>query len=202
MKWAIPNIDIKSIVITYRHSKQLRELAKEIVRLCGGVASDVLLPKDVDSEGVPPVLAKGLTDRAAIVEWLAQRIIEIERFTKELPSLAVLVNDDKDVGPLADALNKALTAQNIRAVACHNGQAVGPESDVRVFDVQHIKGLEFEAVFFIGIDELAKMNPTFDKYLYVGTTRAATYLGLTCAGTSLPHKITALEPSFAASWIS
>ena len=50
-----------------------------------------------------------------------------------------------------------------------------------VFNVKHIKGLEFEAVFFIGIDRLAEIQPNlYDKYLYVGTTRAATYLGITC----------------------
>ena len=58
---------------------------------------------------------------------------------------------------------------------------MGQDSDVRVFDVQHIKGLEFEAAFFLGIDRLARTLPDlFDKYLYVGVTRAATYLGLTC----------------------
>jgi len=63
------------------------------------------------------------------------------------------------------------------------GQTVGQDNDVRVFDVQHIKGLEFEAVFFVDVDELAERLPTlFDRYLYVGATRAATYLGLTCAG--------------------
>ena len=32
--------------------------------------------------------------------------------------------------------------------ACPDGKVVGQETAVRVFDVQHIKGLEFEAVFF------------------------------------------------------
>jgi len=32
---------------------------------------------------------------------------------------------------------------------------MGNENDVRVFDIQHIKGLEFEAVFFVGVDRLA-----------------------------------------------
>lgn len=55
------------------------------------------------------------------------------------------------------------------------------ESNVRVFDIQHIKGMEFEAVFFVSIDQLATLHPAlFDKYLYVGITRAATYLDVTC----------------------
>jgi DNA helicase IV len=62
---------------------------------------------------------------------------------------------------------------------------------VRVFSVEHIKGLEFEAVFFVDVDELATFYPdTYEKYLYVGVTRAATYLGMTCSNT-LPSK---LEP--------
>jgi hypothetical protein len=57
-------------------------------------------------------------------------------------------------------------------VACYEGRAIGEENDIRVFDVQHIKGLEFEAVFFVGIDELVTQRPElFDKYLYVGDPR-------------------------------
>jgi hypothetical protein len=40
----------------------------------------------------------------------------------------------------------------------------------------------------------------FDKYLYVGATRAATYLGLTCDGPQLPAKIQPLEALFGKTW--
>ncbi len=71
---------------------------------------------------------------------------------------------------------------------------------MRVFDIQHIKGLEFEAVFFIGVDQLAELHPAlFDKYLYVGTTRAATYLGVTCDGI-LPSTIESLRVHFCQDW--
>jgi UvrD-like helicase family protein len=123
------------------------------------------------------------------------------RVKSTLPSIAILVNDEKEVAPIAEALNGALEGQNIKVVACSGGQVVGQENDARVFDVQHIKGLEFEAVFFVGIDQLAEQNPDlFDKYLYVGTTRAATYLGLSCAGARLPNKIEQLQDAFVESW--
>ena len=68
---------------------------------------------------------------------------------------------------------------------------MGDAREVRFFDVQHIKGMEFEAVFFAGIDRLAERIPgLFLRFLYVGVTRAATYLGLTCE-TLLPGR---LEP--------
>jgi superfamily I DNA/RNA helicase len=86
-------------------------------------------------------------------------------------------------------------------VACPGGQVVGQDNDVRVFDAQHIKGLEFEAVFFVGIDKLAARHPgLFEKYLYVGATRAATYLGLTCSESVVPEKIAALEKYFIQRW--
>ena len=71
---------------------------------------------------------------------------------------------------------------------------------MRVFDIQHIKGLEFEAVFFAGIDTLAQEKPDlFDRYLYVGATRAATYLGLVCRG-GLPEKLEPTRPLFDPAW--
>ena len=135
-----------------------------------------------------------------MVSWLADRIREIERFVGQLPSTAIFVNSEDDVAPVAEALNAALGEHNIQVIACREGQAVGQESNVRVFDIQHIKGLEFEAVFFVGVDQLAALHPAmFDKYLYVGTTRAANYLGVTCGG-ALPTAIESLRTHFGQDW--
>jgi hypothetical protein len=175
-RWVFPDVKIRPIDITYRHSRQLNELACRIVLLSTPDASTAQLPPNVDSEGVAPVLAKNLAESAEIARWLADRIREIEQFTLSLPSIAVFVNSEDEVAPTASALNEALSRQNIRAIGCSGGLVVGQENDVRVFDVQHIKGLEFEAVFFLNIDHLADREPNlFDKYLYVGATRAATY---------------------------
>jgi hypothetical protein len=49
--------------------------------------------------------------------------------------------------------------------------------------VQYIKGLEFESVFFVGIDRMAFTNPALvDRFLYVGLTRARSFLGVTHLG--------------------
>jgi hypothetical protein len=201
VKWAVPRIEVKSMTITYRHSRQLNDLAKRIAQSGGDRASEAILPEYVNSEGVAPVLGIGLSTEHDIANWLAKRIAEIERFTQKLPSIAILVNNEASVQPIASSLDKVLQAQNLRAVACREGRTIGQENDVRVFDVRHIKGLEFEAVFFIGIDDLADASPQlFDKFLYVGATRAASYLGLTCSGDRLPDKIAELRSSFIESW--
>ena len=106
------------------------------------------------------------------------------------------MNSEKEVAVFADLFNSCeeLLKNNIEVTACHNGQTVGEEQNVRVFSIEHIKGLEFEAVFFMGVDSLEFEQPDlFDKYLYVGATRAATYLGLTCRN-SVPNKIDRLKP--------
>ena len=115
-------------------------------------------------------------------------------------SAYIFVNSEEDVIPLAEQLDRLLIENNLRVVACSQGQIVGQDTDIRVFDIQHIKGLEFEAVFFVGIDQLAALHPAlFDKYLYVGTTRAATYLGVTCDG-ALPPAIESLRAHFGQDW--
>lgn len=160
----------------------------------------VALPKDVDNEGVDPVLLENAFESAYLSQWLAGRIIEIEQFCRQLPSIAIFVIDEEHVQPMADTLNALLVNNNTRVIACPKGQVMGQDGDVRVFDIQHIKGLEFEAVFFIGVDILASMHPElFDKYLYVGATRAATYLGLTCEGV-LPNKLDSLRPMLIDHW--
>jgi DNA helicase IV len=200
LRWVYPDFDVRPIRVTYRHSRQLNELASKLASFSGQEAPIPELPPDVNSEGVDPVLAKGVAG-SELIDWLAERMIEIERFTQKLPSIAVLVNDETEVHPIAEELTTALSGQNIQVVACPGGQVIGQENDVRVFDVQHIKGVEFEAVFFVGVDNLAKRKPDiFDKFLYVGVTRAATYLGITCSGPDLPELIAPLEHAFGAAW--
>lgn len=200
MKWVLPDITTRIVTVAYRQSRQLHNLARQLVVLSGGSEDDVILPDFAENDGVPPVLAKGMASPDDATSWLAERIVEIEGLVGELPSIAVLVNSEDEVRPVAGALGDALVEHNISVEACLDGRVRGRDGAVRVFNVQHIKGLEFEAVFFAGVDRLAETHPDlFDKYLYVGATRAATYLGLTCDG-ALPPRLTPLEGLFGRHW--
>ena len=202
LKWGAPGIELRDVSIAYRQSRQLLEFGKRVAALGGGVTPEALLPQNADNEGVDPALATGLADNDAVAAWLTQRIVEIEAAVHPhaLPSIAVLVLDESAVDSLAKALDHALEPHNLRAMPCKNGQMIGHDNDVRVFDIQHIKGLEFEAVFFVGVDLLAVREPDlFDKYLYVGATRAATYLGLTCIE-ALPEVLNGMASLFTQKW--
>lgn len=199
MKWVFGDIAITPVTVAYRQSRQLNDLARAIIHAVGGTEQGATLPEHVDSNGVAPALLEHAKDRNP-VEWLAEQIREIDRFYDQLPSIAVFVNSEDEVGPTAEALNALLIEDNIRVIACREGQSVGQENDVRVFHIEHIKGLEFEAVFFVDVDQLARFHPhLFDKYLYVGITRAATYLGITCQDV-LPQVIEVLRPHFGTGW--
>jgi hypothetical protein len=200
LNWAVPNLELHRISITYRHSRQLNVFAHALAMLTDPGAAPPLLPEHLDNEGVDPVLGLALSGEA-LIRWLAERIGEIEALTRKLPSIAVLVNEEAAVDPLASDLRAALLDTNIPVEGCPRGLVRGADSAVRVFDVQHIKGLEFEAVFFVGVDKLAADLPDlFDKYLYVGATRAAMYLGLTMEGRQLPYSLSGLKPMFTPAW--
>jgi len=199
LSWSLPGLEVRSVNVAYRQSRQLNDLARDIIHAVGGSLQNVSLPAEVDNDVAAPVLLENSSAQATI-EWLAARIAEIERFVQQLPSIAVFVNSEADVDTTAKALEALLAEHNIPVTACREGQAVGQESSVRVFDIQHIKGMEFEAVFFLGVDRLAELQPElFDKYIYVGTTRAAAYLGLTCEGT-LPAQLASVRHHFVSDW--
>lgn len=201
LRWASPGLRIEKINVSYRQSRTLADLARTLGRLQGQHVDD-RPPEHIDNVGWRPAIGRllGTTDAEAL--WLSARIREIERLTDSvLPTIAILVPDGEALEPLADALSEALRDMNIRAVACPGGNVKGQAGDVRIFEVEHIKGLEFEAVFFMDIDGLHGRQPDlFDRYVYVGATRAATFLGLGCRSAILPGSLPEIEEQLLANW--
>ena len=66
--------------------------------------------------------------------------------------------------------------------------------NVRVFSIEYIKGLEFEAVFFIDIDTLENTDLSI-KYIYVGVSRANIFLGLTI-NNEFPEQLKLIKDNF------
>jgi len=202
LDWISTHIENKVITTVYRQSKKLNEFARELLKaLDGDLQTLGKLPVDSVHTGVPPVLLENSSDIESTANWLADRIGDVEKILQQkMPTVAVLVNSEDKVKPMADALNNHLDENNLKAVPCFEGQSLGEGTDVRVFDVKHIKGLEFEAVFFAGVDELLKQQKElFSRYLYVGTTRAATYFGITC-DSHLPQELGSLKTMFTDKW--
>jgi len=198
LAWVSRSIVPEAINLVYRQSRSLNAFAGELLQLMGGdMDAHGELPADSTHDGVSPALLEHAGSSSA--SWIADRIKEVEATVKEMPTIAVLVNRQEDIEPMARQLTKCLEDINLKAVACDE-RTLGEGTDVRVFEIRHIKGLEFEAVFFVDVDRLAVLNPElFDRYLYVGATRAATYLGMVCSD-RLPSRLENLRPKFCSRW--
>lgn len=197
--WISKSFERRSVSISYRQTRKLVELASAVTAL-DGATQEVTLPDFNDIDGVAPVWGEELNTIEVKARWLRTRIGEIEARDNRLPSIAVLVNSEEDVEPLALELNKMLRDINYSAEACKDGKSIGSEKTIRVFDIQHIKGLEFQAAFFMDMDSLIQKKPTlFSKYLYVGATRAATYFGLSFTG-RVPPEMASISGHFKDTW--
>lgn len=195
LEQVVSSIDVREIEVGYRQSKQLTEFGIAVSQLSAG-SHIRMRPYYTEQPGdVPPLLREHLTPEQ-LPEWIAARIFEVERALGALPSIAVFVGTDEEGRALATSLSRLLEEKNLRARAYEGGVAVGIENEVRIFSARYIKGLEFEAVFFVGLDRIVAAEPElFRQILYVGATRAARYLGITCVE-RLPAEFDPLRSHF------
>ena len=199
LKWVFPDIIFREITVGYRHCQKLSEFAKAIIHAVDGTQTKVVLPERVDSEGVPVLLAQATSD--ACITWLAERICEIARLVGKLPSTAIFTDSAHKADYLKNKLNNSRLAEsNIVVEDCFASQSVADENYVRIYNIEDIKGLEFEAAFFVGIDRLGpSISDIFDKYLYVGATRAAKFFGMTYEE-NVPAPLDQLHYHFCEKW--
>ena len=200
LRWAIPEIMSRPVNVGYRQSQRLAEFTHDLLLAISNEKEVVHPPKFGSHKGVQPVLLEGEVDLEKNAVWLSDRILEIETAIGTLPSCAIFVPSELDIQPLTSYLSKLLETANIKARACPNGEVLGRSEEVRIFSIEHIKGLEFESAFFVGLEFVADgEDPLVDKHLYVGATRAATYLGLACKQ-KLPSRFDGLRKRSISNW--
>lgn len=176
----------KDLEVSYRQSPTLLSLAQAIYEKSTGNKASYksYIEKDV-AEPKPLILVS--EDEDTKLNWIAERIIEIYKaYGDSIPSIAIFLPNESQLESFASKLGylDALADVGILVKACRNGEVLGDKNTVRIFSIDKIKGLEFEAVFFHNLDELQNQNLSSDlllKYLYVGLSRATFYLGLTVA---------------------
>ncbi len=128
--------------------------------------------------------------------WISDRILEIFNLQHKLPSTAIFVAEDDLVDEAFKIVEEPLNNNSIGVKACKRGEILGSDGKVRIFSIKYIKGLEFESVFFLNINKIAEQTPNLiDKYLYVGLTRAASFLGVVYKN-QFPDEIKFIEKYF------
>lgn len=187
---------IKTLGRVYRQSPKLLSIAAKLYEK--SVGEKPSFASAFENDGLDPqplVLFSDDNDRVG--RWVANRIVEIYELNGfRLPSVAIFVAADSDIDDIYSHIREPLSQHSIDVEKCPEGRILGTDARVRIFSVEYIKGLEFGAVFFVNIDHIHEQVPELvDKYLYVGLTRATTFLGVTCAG-SLPASIAVAASDF------
>lgn len=199
----IPNVRVEVLSRSYRQSPRLLSVAADLYTMSVGKPAPFTSAYDESEyEQIPPLLLENAADVGKLAAWLCDRVIEIfEIHRRQLPSIAIFVAEETDIAPLHKAIAGPLAENAIDVEACPGGRILGNQAKVRIFSVGFIKGLEFEAVFFLNLDTMHQQNPGLvDKFLYVGLTRARTFLGVTSIG-AFPATLDPIKPHFAdANW--
>ena len=184
LKVFIPKFEVKDLAISYRQSPTLLELAQNIYKKSMHQDPEYIPFMDKDDLEPQPLIFQS-DDKYEKIKWIAKRINEIYRaYGDNIPSIAIFHTDPNQLESFAAELSDydELADYGIHVKASRTGEVLGDKNTVRVFSIEHIKGLEFEAVFFYDLDKIQQLDidrKLIDRYLYVGLSRATFYLAVT-----------------------
>ncbi len=168
---------------SFRQSPTLLVLAREIYkRVTDNQAKYKSHLNKHKSEPKPLLFVE--SDFEKRIDWISQRIKDVYlSYGKNLPSTAIFVPDSASMSFVVALLNKITNDQAYSFVVYNPDFELAAKSNViPVFSVDQIKGLEFEVVFFIDLQNLEEKVVDPDillRYVYVGLSRAAYYFGMT-----------------------
>lgn len=192
-----PKTNISSLKTSYRQTAVLMDIAKTIYEKELGKEANFKSNYKFDPYDPKPLIYQGM-EFSDKIDWISERIIEIyQSYQGEIPSIAIFVKNDHVGMLVANALNNSIIQDSdINCKACLGGDILGDAETVRIYDIRFIKGMEFEAVFYLDIDQIGESHSELlDKYLYVGLSRANFYLAITIEG-EFPKSISYLENKF------
>lgn len=164
---------------SYRQSKKLLEVARQLY-------IDTLKEYPnyrpfMKSSKVPAPLEYVNENELYKIEWISQRISEVYRaYGEKLPSIAIFVTDKGYIPRFIENLQntKFFKEKGIKILDGTNERSI-PESHICVYPIEVVKGMEFDVVFFHNIDKSNANLDLLKRYIYVGVSRAAFFLGIT-----------------------
>ena len=177
----LPNLEVKSLNISYRQLPTLLDMAKEMYKDDQNEYPDYNSDKE-KSDNEPKPLLLISDDEEEKAEWISNCILDIfNAYDKELPSIAIFVGDDVNIQNFIRRITDLDILNGIDVVDCSGNKDIQSKEMVRIFRLSEVKGMEFEAVFFYDIDQAIKgISPELmRRFLYVGISRATSHLGAT-----------------------
>jgi len=182
--------------ISYRQTHRLLQVANDLYRHVMNEEPAFRSAYEATESDPPPLHYKATAAKPS-ADWIAERVVEIYEINGgRLPTIGVLVPEVSQVADFTTKLSDRLYTHTIEVEGSLTGQNLGDSARVRVFAVEHIKGLEFEAVFYADIDLMAEKTANLiERYLYVGLSRARSFLGMTYT-TQFPRRLDCVREHF------
>lgn len=175
----VDNPIVVEMKTSYRQSKQLLEVARQLYRDTLGDTPNYKAFMKSNKVPVPLVFI----DESELnkIEWISKRISEVYRaYGERLPSISIFVNDKGYIPRFMENLqNTEFFAKNEIKILDGTIDNSIPDNHICVYPIDQVKGMEFDVVFFHNIDNSSADTEILKRYIYVGVSRAAFFLGIT-----------------------
>ncbi len=171
--------EIKNLQMSYRQSPTLLNLAKIFYQNVTKRKANYTSYTSISLYEPKPVI-KCLGKFEQKIKWIAENILVIYKtYGNKIPSIAIFVPGIEEVFKITNELKSCDTLADlgidVQPVSEEGG--IVQKGKIGIYNIENIKGLEFEAVFFIDIDLIHNADDALlQKYVYVGLSRAAYYL--------------------------
>lgn len=165
---------------SYRQSKAMLAVAQNLYEDTIGV-SPKYKAKLQESKVPKPLLIISDSEEKKL-NWIESRIEDVyNAYSQTLPAIAIFINHKEDVSPFVEKMRSSEFFINagIDIVDGSEGNVLGSRHQIRVYPISVVKGMEFDVVFFHNIDSSGFDDDTIKRYIYVGVSRAAFFLGAT-----------------------
>lgn len=165
---------------SYRQSTKLLDVAKAMYHDTIGEEPNYVAY--MKSKKVPAPLMFASSNENEKVAWIEKRIREVYlAYGKRLPSIAIFMNDKNEISTFVQKLKDSdfIFDANINVVDGSQGNVLADGNQIRVYPIDVVKGMEFDVVFFHNIDNSLLSADLVKRYIYVGVSRAAFFLGVT-----------------------
>ena len=165
---------------SYRQSSNLLDVASQLYS--DTIGEEPNYKPFMKSKKVPKPLAYISNDEYDKIEWIERRIKEVYiAYGKVLPSIAIFLNNKQEIPQFVEQLKDTdfIADAGIDVVDGSAGNVLSNSNHIRVYPIDVVKGMEFDVVFFHNIDSTQEDTDLLKRYIYVGVSRAAFFLGVT-----------------------
>ena len=180
IKPILPGMVPVEMQTSYRQSTSLLNVAKALYK--DTIGEEPSYKAYMKSKKVPSPMAFVSSDESIKIKWIEERIDKVYKaYGKRLPSIAIFLNNKNDIKPFVEALRDTdfIFDAGIEIVDGSEGNVLASSNQIRVYPINVVKGMEFDVVFFHNIDNASVDSTLIKRYIYVGVSRAAFFLGVT-----------------------